>query len=100
MIRKQLNLQNTIKDRHSRIKELQSGLQKALSTLDESLIKFSINRLLYNKLLEIPTRHNKKFNNMIMEKQVQEGIHNNPNDLITNFTNVTLSNNEIKILKY
>ena len=35
-----------------------------------------------------------------MEKRIQEGIHNNPNDLITNLTNVTLSNNEIEILKY
>ena len=32
-----------------------------------------------------------------MEKQIQEGIHNNPNDLITNLKNVTLSNNEIEI---
>ena len=35
-----------------------------------------------------------------MEKQIQEGIHNNPKNLITNLTNVTLSNNKIEILKY
>ena len=35
-----------------------------------------------------------------MEKRIQEGIHNNPNNLIANLTNITLSNNEIKILKY
>ena len=35
-----------------------------------------------------------------MEKQIQEGIQNNSNDLITNLTNVTLSNNEIEILMY
>ena len=38
-IRKQLyqkNLQNPIKDKYSRIKELQSDLQKALPTFDES----------------------------------------------------------------
>ena len=109
-IRKQLyqkNLQNAIKDKHSRIKELQSDSQKALSTLDESstwmkrsLIKFSINRLISNKLVEIQIRRTRKFNNLIMEKRIQEGIHNNPNNLITNLTNVTLSNNEVKILKY
>ena len=109
-IRKQLyqkNLQNAIKDKSSRIKELQSYLQKALSTLDEStawmkrfLMKFSINRLLSNKLVEIQIRHDRKFNNLIMEKRIQEGIHNNSNDLITNVTNVTLSNNEIEILMY
>ena len=45
-------------------------------------------------------RHERKFNNLIMEKRVQEGISNNPNNLITNLTNITLSNNEIEILKY
>ena len=77
----QKNLENAIEDKHSKIKEIQSDLQKALSTLDEcttwmkrSLIKFSINRLLSNKLVEIQIRHDRKFNNLIMEKQIQEGI--------------------------
>ena len=35
-----------------------------------------------------------------MEKRIQEGVHNNPNDLITNLTNVILSNKKIEILKY
>ena len=64
------------------------------------LIKFSINRLISNKLVEIQIRHKRKFNNLIMEKLIQEAIHNNPNDLITNLTNVTLLNNEIEILKH
>ena len=53
-------MQNAIEDKHSRIKELQIDLQKALSTLDEStiwmkrsLIKFSVNRLISCKLVEI-----------------------------------------------
>ena len=64
------------------------------------LIKFSINRLISNKLVEIQIRHKRKFNNLIMEKLIQEAIHNNPNDLIINLTNVTLLNNEIEILKH
>ena len=64
------------------------------------LIKFSINRLISNKLVEIQIRHKKKFNNLIMEKLIQEAIHNNPKDLITNLTKVTLLNNEIEILKH
>ena len=68
--------------------------------MKQSLIKFSINRLTSNKLVEIKVRHDRKFNNFIMEKRIQEGLHNNPNDLITNFTNVILSNNKIEILKY
>ena len=67
--------------------------------MKQSLIKFSINRLTSNKLVEIKVRHDRKFNNFIMEKRIQEGVHNNPNDL-TNLTNVILSNNKIEILKY
>ena len=63
-------------------------------------IKFSINRLISNKPVERQTRHDRKFSNLIMKKCIQEGIHKNPSDLITNFTNVTLSNSKIKILKY
>ena len=68
--------------------------------MKRSLIKFLINRLLSNKLVQIQIRHDRKFDNLIMEKRIQEGIHNNPNDLITNLTNVTLLNNEIEILVY
>ena len=101
------NLQNAVKDKHYRIKQLQSDLHKAFSTLDESttwmkqsLIKYSINHLLSNKVKEIQLRHGRTFNNLIIEKIIQEGIHNNPNELITNLTNAILSNHEIEILKY
>ena len=83
------------------------NLDGVLSTLDgstiwmkRSLIKFLNNRLISNKLVEIRMRHERKFNNLIMEKRIQEGISNNPNEFITNLTNVTLSNNEIEILQY
>ena len=79
-IRKELyqkNLENAIEDKHSRIKEFQIDFQKVLSTLDESttwmkpsLIKFSINHLISNKLLEIQIRHDRKFNNLIIEKRI------------------------------
>ena len=68
--------------------------------MKRSLIKFSINRLISNKLVEIRMRNERKFNNLIMEKRIQEGISHNLNDRITNLTNVSLSNNEIKLLKY
>ena len=68
--------------------------------MKRSWIKFSINCLISNKLVEIQIRHCRKFHNLIVEKQIQEGIHNNPKNLITNLTNVTLSNNKIEILKY
>ena len=89
------------------MKELRSDLQKALSTLYDSttwtkhsLIKFSINRLISNKPVEIQIRHHRKFNNLIMEKRIQVGIHNNPRNIISNLTNATLPNNKIEIFKY
>ena len=35
-----------------------------------------------------------------MEKNIQDGLQNNPNNLISNLTGKTLSDTEIKILKY
>ena len=51
-----------------------STLDKSTTWMKRSLIKFSINRLLSNKLVAIQIRHDRKFNNLIMEKQIQEGI--------------------------
>ena len=64
--------------------------------MKRSLIKFSINCLISNKLVEIQIRQCRKFNNLIMEKRIQEGIHKNFKNLITNLANVTLSSSKIK----
>ena len=37
---------------------------------------------------------------LIIEKRIQDGIHNNPNEIITNLTDTTLSYYETEILKY
>ena len=42
----------------------------------------------------------KKLANLIIEKLIQDGIHNNPNEVITNLTDNILSHYEIEILKY
>ena len=36
----------------------------------------------------------------MVEKRIQDGIHNNPNKITTNSTDTTLSNNDIKVFKY
>ena len=64
--------------------------------MKRSWIKFSINCLISNKLVEIQIRQCRKFNNLIMEKRIQEGIDNNFKNLITNLANVTLSSSKIK----
>ena len=45
-------------------------------------------------------RHDSKLANLINEKRIQDGIHNNPNEIIINLTDTTLSNYETEILKY
>lgn len=64
------------------------------------VIKFSISRLIFNKLSDIQLKHYKKLANLMIEKRIQDGIHNNPNKITTNSTDTTLSNNDIKVFKY
>ena len=42
----------------------------------------------------------KKLDGLIVEKNIQDSLRNNPNNLISNLTGKTLSDTEIKILKY
>ena len=101
------NLQNAIKQIYCRIKELKTELNKALSEFENSttlmkraLIKFFINHLISNKLIVVQLRHHEKLENLIIEKRIQDGIHNNPNEVITNLTDTNLYNYEIEILNY
>ena len=43
--------------------------------------------------------HNKKLDALIFEKKMKDGLHNNPNDLITNLTGRILLDVEVEILK-
>ena len=48
---------------------------------------------------EIKKRHSKKLDALIFEKKMKDGLHNNPNDLITKLSERILSNVEVEILK-
>ena len=48
----------------------------------------------------VKERQNKKLDGLIVEKNVQDGLENNPNNLISNLTDKTLSDTETEILKY
>ena len=101
-IRKQLyqkNLPNAVKEKYCRAKELKIELYKALSEFENStiwmkrtLIKFSINQLISNKLRLFQLRYDKKLAILIIEKRIQDDIHNNLNEVITNLTAANLSN--------
>ena len=44
-------------------------------------------------------RHQKKLDNLIINKRIRSGINKNPNKTITNLTYVDLTNEEISLLK-
>ena len=51
-------------------------------------------------MTRVKERQNKKLDGLIMEKNIQDGLQNNPNNLISNLTGKTLSDTETEILKY
>ena len=48
---------------------------------------------------KIDKRHSKKIDALIFEKKMKDGLHNNPNDLISNLTDRILLDVEVEILK-
>ena len=73
---------------------------KILQQIKRTLIKFSINRLKSIILNEVQLRHHKKLANLIIENTIPDGIHINPNEVITSLTDTTISDYESKIFKY
>ena len=62
--------------------------------------KFSIARLVQKHKERINEKHSKKLDKLLVEKSIREGIHKNPNETITNLSNVTLSEEEIEVLEF
>lgn len=77
-----------------------SEFENSITRMKRILIKFSINCIICNKLSEIRQRHDKKLAKWIIEKRIQDGMLNDPNAVITNHTDTTLSNYDLEILKY
>ena len=52
------------------------------------------------KLLSVSQRHERKFNSLLREHAISTGIKNNPNEIITNLTGDTLTQEEESILRF
>ena len=50
-------------------------------------------------MTKVKERQNKKLGGLIVDKNIQSGLRNNPNNLISNLTGETLSDTKIEILK-
>lgn len=59
----------------------------------------SLNCLQNTKTSVIEERHQMKYDDLIMENRIRDGIHQNPNKMITNLINIGLSNDEISVLE-
>ena len=75
-------------------------LNANLTFFKEHVLKITINRAVYKKENIIKKRHLKKFNALLHEKNQIDGIAPNSNNIITNLSNHTLSNDEYNVLKY
>ena len=56
-------------------------------------------RLVSKENKKTAERHDKKFTKLCVEKQIQDGIVENPDKLITNLSTYELSSNELEIVK-
>ena len=76
-----------------------SSLTNSTTWLKVQLIKYSINHDIENLMNKIKKRHSKKLDVLIFEKKkMKYGLHNNPNDLITDLTGKILSDVEVESL--
>ena len=76
-----------------------SSLTNSTTWLKVQLIKYSINRDIENLMNKIKKRHSKKLDVLIFEKKkMKYGLHNNPNDLITDLTGKILLDVEVESL--
>ena len=99
-------LSDAINEKLQLEKDLNKCLTNKLSSLTNSttwlkvqLIKYSINRHIENLMNKIGKQHSKKLDTLIFEKKMKDGLHNNPNDLITNLTDRILLDVKVEILK-
>ena len=56
-------------------------------------------RLVSKENKKTAERHDKKFTKLCVEKQIQDGIVENPDKLITNLSAYELSSNELEIVR-
>ena len=100
-------LNDAIKEKKDRKRELELELIGKLDILKNSttwmkmhIIKYSIHQSSSMKLQKAREIHDKKFDRLLFDKRIREGICSNPNTLITNLTSFDLTDEEVEILKY
>ena len=101
-----VNLVNALKDRNNDLRsltkkhdEMKIQFRQSTTWMKYYSIICSLNHLWNSKTSIIEKLHQRKYDNLLIEKRLQDGIQQNPNKIITNFTNINVSNDEISVLE-
>ena len=102
-----LLLLDEISNKYKRLKLLTKRLELETNILNDSptwmkgiCIRQSINIAIISYVLNNQQTHNKKFDSLFKKKQQEDGIKENPNNIIWNLTSQTLPNDEYQVLRY
>ena len=102
-----LLLLDEISNKYKRLKLLTKRLELESNILNDSptwmkgiCIRQSINIAIISYVLNNQQTHNKKFDSLCKKKQQEDGIKENPNNIIWNLTSQTLPNDEYQVLRY
>ena len=79
--------------------ELKHQPSQRTTWMKYKLICFSFNRLLSSEKTKIVRRHQNKLPVLTALKRTSDGITENPNEIIVNLTNHSLSSDELNVLK-
>ena len=101
-----MNLVNPLQDRNNDLRsltkkhdEMKIQLRQSTTWMKYHSIIYSLNRLQSSKTCIIEKRHQKKYDNLLIEKRLLDDIQQNRNKIIANLTNIDLSNDEISTLE-
>ena len=83
-------LKQAIEEKHKPFKE-------TLTWIKYQIFRYSISCFVQKIKEKITQKHTKKLDKLVIEKSIQEGIQKNPNEIIINLSDVTLSPEEVEV---
>ena len=99
------NLKQSITEMNEKLRNLRkenismdSALGTALKWMKYKIFKISIDRYINRTREKVKQRHEKKLDRLLVNKALKEGTRKNPNNLITNLTDETLTKEEVDVL--
>ena len=100
-------LLDEISNKRKQLKSLNKQLASETDTLKSNVtwmksicISYSVNIVITQYIEKVHRTHKKKLDNLFEKKQQEDGLENNPNNIIWNLTSRALSNEEYEVLRY